>query len=358
MILKKIWKDPVGSKLIASMVIGLLTIIVKLIANKITIIDNYLKTNIVVNIEIQFFILSIVIVMSMVVTIIVKYSSLSKSNNVLRKRLSEFEKEQQIPIPERLKQFNDGDIVKFITDKVGDTCKELVVTNKTKYEVICSYDGQESNYSPDELNTAKEYNFQKKEYDEFIVKAEKTIRFLHKEQLDLLRMLSEQEQKLDIRWDGVIYLEKQKYIKKVNKISSREFIFEINLAIKEIVLSHLCSLREQSILKFISNLTRDERYFLSMFYSKTVLEGTQESSVKMKSLVFESGKSMSDRGYLVNFAKKSNTSNIESFRLLQDTAKQLTDKVFNRIPQRNELHLELKYIEGSLASGGGSRGSL
>jgi len=194
----------------------------------------------------------------------------------------------------------------------------------------------------------------KKEQDTFIVEAEKTIPLLPTEQLKLLRMLSEQEQTFDITKDGAFYLEKQKYIKKVYKVSSRVFVFEIDLAIKQIVLSHLCALREQSILNFISDLTSNERQFLSLFFSETVSEGTQESAVKMGFGVFRSGVAMSRSGYLDHFATATQTSNVESFRLLQDTAKLLTDKVFNRRPQRNELHLNANYIMGSGASGGGA----
>jgi hypothetical protein len=89
-------------------------------------------------------------------------------NNDLIKKIHESERDKQIPIPERFKLFNNGDIVKLRTDKVGKSCEELVVIGKTQNEIICSSKGQKANYSPDELNTAGEYNYQKQEEDERI----------------------------------------------------------------------------------------------------------------------------------------------------------------------------------------------
>jgi len=188
----------------------------------------------------------------------------------------------------------------------------------------------------------------------FIENVSKTVPLLPREQLELLQQLSKKHQTLDISKSGVICLEQQRYIKKVHRISSATFIFEIDPLVREAVLSHMSKVREEYVQNIISNINGDERHFLSLFFVDEVPEGTQESGVLMGASVFQSGVRMANKGVLEHFAT---TTNIESFRLMADFSEQLTKIIFLQAPMRNELHLDSNHIKASGASGSGACGS-
>ena len=187
--------------------------------------------------------------------------------------------------------------------------------------------------------------------------AERLIPLLPHSQLNLLAKLNDCEQTLDISEDGVIYLEKQKYIRRIHKVSRTTFIYEINGTVKDALISHLESERTNMLSKYILKLTDDEKRFLGLFFSENISEGTCESGIKMEPNIFKAGQSLAQNKLLVNFARTSKTSNNESFRLPSDTADHLQRAAYNKKPQRTELHLDSDYIIATCASGGGAIGS-
>lgn len=186
---------------------------------------------------------------------------------------------------------------------------------------------------------------------------ERLIPLLPHSQLDLLAKLSDCEQTLDIKEDGVIYLEKQKYIRRIHKVSGTTFIYKINGTVKDALISHLESERTNMLRKYILKLTDDEKRFLGLFFSENISEGTRESGIIMEPNIFIAGQSLAQNKLLDNFSRTSKTSNKEPFRLPSDTADHLQRAVYNKKPKRTELHLDSDYIIASRASGGGAIGS-
>ena len=183
---------------------------------------------------------------------------------------------------------------------------------------------------------------------------ERALPQLPKSQIELLMGLCESERTYDIRTDGVIDLEKQKYIMRIHKVSGTTFIFEINTIVKQRLVAHLALERKNKLDDVISKLTEDEKTFLELFFSETVTEGTSESGMRMGNSIFRAGENMAQNLLLVHTSEASSK---EIFRLIPDTADHLKNVIFNREPKRLELHLNSAFISGSGSSGGGAIGS-
>lgn len=176
-------------------------------------------------------------------------------------------------------------------------------------------------------------------------------------QLDLLAKLNDCEQEFDIRLDGVIYLEQQKYIRRIHKVSRNTSIYEINCTVKDSLISHLESERSNMLSNYILKLTDDEKRFVGLFFSESISEGTRESGIKMKPNIFSAGKSMVHKKMLVSLAITSKTSDKESFWLPSNTAVHLQRDIYKKKPKRTELHLDSDYIIAPCNSGGDGLGS-
>lgn len=183
--------------------------------------------------------------------------------------------------------------------------------------------------------------------------AQKSIPHLPKTQIELLSSLCDNEQTYDISRDGVIYLEQQNYIKRIHKVSSVSFIFEIDQTVKQLLITHLASERKTKLDDFVLKLTEDENRFLGLFFSEEVSEGTRESGIKMEPHIFRAGEHMA-QNQLIGHSK---TSHKESFRLMPDTADHLRKAIFNNEPKRSELHLDPDFIIATYSSGGGAIGN-
>ncbi len=183
---------------------------------------------------------------------------------------------------------------------------------------------------------------------------ERSLPQLPKSQIELLKSLCESERTYDIRTGGVIDLEKQKYIKRIHKVSSTSFIFEINKTVKPLLIVNLALDRKTRLDDFVLKLTEDEKTFLELFFSETVTEGTSESGMRMGNSIFRAGENMAQNLLLVHTSEASSK---EIFRLIPDTADHLKNVIFNREPKRLELHLNSAFISGSGSSGGGAIGS-
>jgi hypothetical protein len=187
--------------------------------------------------------------------------------------------------------------------------------------------------------------------------AKRSIPHLPKSQIELLNSLCENEQTYDIRKDDVIYLEQQKYIKRIHKVSRVSFVFEIDQTAKQLLITHLASERKTKLDDFVLKFTEDEKRFLGLFFSEEVSEGTRESGIKMEPHIFRAGEHMAQNKLLDHFSRTSKILNKESFRLMPDTAGHLKDAIFNNEPKRSELHLNSDFIIASYSSGGGAIGN-
>ena len=185
---------------------------------------------------------------------------------------------------------------------------------------------------------------------------EKAIPHLPASQIDILKELSQCERSLVITKDGVSYLEKQHYIKRLHNVSYGLFIFEIDPVVKSELSTYLKQERAKKLEKFVENITEDEIRFLTLFYSETVSEGTRESNKMMEPNVFRSGENMAKEGILDHFLKNSKTSDNEAFRIKIDTVEILRNTVFNKDNIRDEVYLDPNFIIATYASGGGAIG--
>lgn len=152
---------------------------------------------------------------------------------------------------------------------------------------------------------------------------------------------------------------KHNLIYKSQLISEKSSIYKTNKQLKH----HLPKFIKNEQKKYLEKLSvkNDENTlsFLSLFYDDKIKYGTQERDQRMPYHIYISALTLIDQ-YILTKRISSDTqekSSINEFELDPYAAKIISKIIFHKRPVRSLLELDLHYVSGSGATGGGAHGS-
>ena len=166
--LKKMWNDPVGSKLIAN-AIWALPAIIALVA---LVFKNGIEV-LFLAIPVYYFVL-LFFLMSVIITILLlKIKKIQKNFNYIKNENDKINEEnsklKERPKSERIKYFNIGDIVKIKSDNNMSNPVKYIVVEKNINEIVCvDKDNQRQKFVPEALSTSEEFEKEMSEYKNLV----------------------------------------------------------------------------------------------------------------------------------------------------------------------------------------------
>lgn len=189
-------------------------------------------------------------------------------------------------------------------------------------------------------------------------RVKKSLPHLSPPELRVLRELSDSEQRMDIRREGVSLLLKSGWISKIHQSSAAEFIFQIDPVVRTIFIDFEGARFEEMVSQTVAQLTDPQRQFLDLFWQDTIIYGTRSSQTRMPYDIYRAGLEMVTLLGLSKSECNENGHLREQF-VLNDFAKsKLESEIFGVPPIRHEIELDLRYVDGSGATGGGARGGI
>jgi hypothetical protein len=178
---------------------------------------------------------------------------------------------------------------------------------------------------------------------------------LPKEHITLLKRLSGNDLELSRSDNDITELTRQRLIQEVHQVHGLRYIYRLNPEIRSVVEKYLAKERHAHVTSRLSRLSDEERHFLSLFFSKTVGEGTPESGVMMENGTFRAGTMLAADGILEYSPSRDHRA--DRFSLPFDSEKLLEASVFGTGTTRTELLLDPAWIRGTGASGSGAGSS-
>ncbi len=200
----------------------------------------------------------------------------------------------------------------------------------------------------------------KKESDlaSFQQRVRRSLPHLKPPELRVLRELVESEQRMDIRREGVSWLSKSGWISKIHQASAGEFVFQLSPVVSQLFIEFEENQFKKMVNQTISKLTEPQRDFLKIFWQEPIANGTRESQNLMPHEIYQAGSGLVTLLGLSKSEWREDGHMCERF-VLNDYAKsRLESEVFGMPPVRIEANLNLEYVEGSRATGGGARGRI
>ncbi|MBY6030440.1 hypothetical protein KUV41_13840 [Halomonas sp. DP8Y7-1] len=177
-------------------------------------------------------------------------------------------------------------------------------------------------------------------------------------ELRVLRELVESEQRMDIRREGVSWLSKSGWISKIHQASATEFVFQLSPVVSQLFIEFEENRFKEMVDQTISNLTEPQREFMKLFWQESIVHGTRESQNLMPHEIYQAGSGLVTLLGLSKSEWREDGHLCERF-VLNDYAKsRLESEIFGMPPVRIEADLNLEYVEGSRATGGGARGRI
>lgn len=152
---------------------------------------------------------------------------------------------------------------------------------------------------------------------------------------------------------------KHNLIYKSQPISEKSSLYKTNKQLKH----HLQKFIKNEQKKYLEKLSvkNDENTlsFLSLFYDDKIKFGTQESEQRMPYHIYISAQTLIDQYILTKRISSDNQekSSINEFELDPYAEKIISKIIFHKRPVRSLLELNLHYVSGSGATGGGAHGS-
>lgn len=189
-------------------------------------------------------------------------------------------------------------------------------------------------------------------------RVKKSLPHLSPPELGVLRELSDSEQRMDIRREGVSWLLKSGWISKLHQPSAAEFIFQIDPVVRTIFIDFEDTRFEEMVSQTVAQLTEPQRQFLDLFWQDTIIYGTKSSQTPMPYDIYRAGLGMVTLLGLSKSEFNENGRLREQFALNDFVESKLEKEIFGAPPIRHEIKLDLRYVEGSGATGGGARGGI
>lgn len=152
---------------------------------------------------------------------------------------------------------------------------------------------------------------------------------------------------------------KYNLIYKSQPISEKTSIYKTNKQLKHHLPKFIKNEQKKYLEKLFIKNDEDILSFLSLFYDAKIKFGTQESDQRMPYHIYISAQTLIDQ-YILTKKISSDTqekSSIIQFELDPYAAKLISKIIFHKRPVRNLLELNLHYVSGSGATGGGAHGS-
>jgi len=184
------------------------------------------------------------------------------------------------------------------------------------------------------------------------INLESAIPQLPMEQLKILIKLSEGEEKFNLTQSGVFYLHNQNFIKTLHQISSSEFVFKIDPVVKSVLIAHLEVQRKVYLEDFILNIPENHLQFLSVFFSKEVPFGTEESGVYMESNVHSSVYELCRNNIIKRLEMGKRNESKTKYQLVADAGQILSERIINKPISRVTVELDNNFIYAPYSSGG------
>ena len=189
-------------------------------------------------------------------------------------------------------------------------------------------------------------------------KVKHTLPHLSSRELKILRELSGSAQRMDIRREGVRLLIKSEWISIIHQPSATEFILQLNPVVREIFTDFEVARFEEMVSQTIAQLTAPQRQFLDLFWQETSRYGTRSSQTMMPNGIYWAGVEMVRLLGLSKSECNKDDHMIEQFALNDFAQSRLESEVFGSPLIRHEIEVDLSYVEGSGATGGGARGGI
>jgi hypothetical protein len=180
---------------------------------------------------------------------------------------------------------------------------------------------------------------------------------LDKEILRLLKQLKESEITVDLRYKGVTWLLREKWIYKAVQTSAFEFVAKLDPSVKKLLNLYEQAERDKVIAQTIENLRDHHREFLDIFWADAIPFGTPASGTLMPREAYSAGHFLVQKGLLKISEITGSGIADEVFTLTDDAEAALREKVYLSPPKRKVVKISLKFVQGSGASGGGALGS-
>lgn len=185
----------------------------------------------------------------------------------------------------------------------------------------------------------------------------KSLPHLKLPELRILRELLASDMRMDIHREGIGWLLRSRWISQVHQLSATEFIFQLNPVVRALFVDYERNQYEEMVDRTVAQLTEEQQKFLDLFWQDTLIYGTQSSQTLMPYGIYHAGDNL-----VVSLGLSKSISNRdghfqEQFSLNDYVCSQLQSQVYRSPPVRHEVELDLAYVQGSGATGGGASGA-